>query len=92
MDRLGHSTIKVTYDRYGHLLDGHDDELLRRLGARWDAATEDAGSRTASVMTATRPKTRAKRGRRRESVVPYVSHARRSTGLGNDESPGPHCC
>ena len=28
---LGHSTIRVTSDRYGHLYDGHDDDLLDRL-------------------------------------------------------------
>jgi integrase len=39
MDRLGHSTIRVTYDRYGHLLDGHDDELVAKLEERWNTAT-----------------------------------------------------
>jgi len=31
---LGHSTIRVTSDRYAHLYAGHDDELLDRLDAR----------------------------------------------------------
>lgn len=31
MSRLGHSSIAVTIDRYGHLYDDHEDELLRGL-------------------------------------------------------------
>ena len=34
MDRLGHSSIRVTYDRYGHLFEGHDEDLLARLSER----------------------------------------------------------
>lgn len=30
-DRLGHASIRTTLDRYGHLFDGHDQELLERL-------------------------------------------------------------
>ncbi|CAN5743072.1 site-specific integrase [soil metagenome] len=30
-DRLGHASIRTTLDRYGHLFEGHDDELLDRL-------------------------------------------------------------
>jgi integrase len=26
-ERLGHSTIQLTFDRYGHLFEGHDDQL-----------------------------------------------------------------
>jgi hypothetical protein len=44
MDRLGHSTIRVTYDRYGHLLDGDDDELVAKLEERCNAASGN-GSR-----------------------------------------------
>ncbi len=32
--RLGHATIRTTLDRYAHLFDGHDSELLERLEAR----------------------------------------------------------
>ncbi len=32
---LGHSTIRVTSDRYGHLFEGHDEELLERLDERF---------------------------------------------------------
>ncbi|MBA3432158.1 MAG: site-specific integrase [Actinobacteria bacterium] len=31
--RLGHATIRTTLDRYGHLFEGHDDELLDKLDA-----------------------------------------------------------
>ena len=36
--RLGHSTIKMTLDRYGHLFPGLDDELADRLGDRLEIA------------------------------------------------------
>ncbi len=32
---LGHSTIRVTSDRYGHLFEGHDEALLERLDERF---------------------------------------------------------
>jgi integrase len=31
--RLGHATVRTTLDRYGHLFEGHDEELLERLDA-----------------------------------------------------------
>ena len=31
--RFGHSTISVTMDRYGHLMDGLDDQTADRLDA-----------------------------------------------------------
>ena len=34
--RLGHATIRTTLDRYGHLFEGHDQELLDRLDAFHD--------------------------------------------------------
>lgn len=30
-ERLGHSSITITLDRYGHLYEGHDEELLTKL-------------------------------------------------------------
>jgi integrase len=30
-ERLGHSTIQLTFDRYGHLFDGHDQQLREGL-------------------------------------------------------------
>ena len=32
-ERLGHSTIQLTFDRYGHLFEGHDEALLTALDA-----------------------------------------------------------
>ena len=31
--RLGHATIRTTLDRYGHLFEGHDEQLLEGLNA-----------------------------------------------------------
>ncbi len=33
--QLGHSTIVTTFDTYGHLFEGHLDELMDRLDTRW---------------------------------------------------------
>ncbi len=35
---LGHATIRVTSDRYGHLFEGHDEALLERLDERFREA------------------------------------------------------
>lgn len=35
MTILGHSTIRVTFDRYGHLFEGHDEELIQKLESRY---------------------------------------------------------
>lgn len=40
--QLGHSTIVTTFDTYGHLFEGHLDEVMEVLDARWRAATSDA--------------------------------------------------
>jgi hypothetical protein len=37
-DRLGHSTIQVTADRYGHLFPSLEEALTTRLGATYRAA------------------------------------------------------
>ena len=31
--RAGHTSVAFTLDRYGHLFEGHDDELRERLDA-----------------------------------------------------------
>ncbi len=36
--RLGHGSISVTMDRYGHLMDGLDDQIAVHLNARAEAA------------------------------------------------------
>ena len=33
--QLGHSTIVTTFDTYGHLFEGHLDEVMDRLDTRW---------------------------------------------------------
>ena len=35
-ERLGHASIRTTLDRYGHLFEGHDEELLEKLNALYD--------------------------------------------------------
>jgi hypothetical protein len=47
--RLGHSSITVTLDRYGHLLPGLDEALARRLD---DIGRDTSGRRTLSTMRA----------------------------------------
>ena len=37
-ERLGHSTIQLTFDRYGHLFEGHDAALLDTLDAAYAEA------------------------------------------------------
>lgn len=34
-ERLGHSTIRLTFDRYGHLLPSLDEQLVKGLDATW---------------------------------------------------------
>ena len=40
--RLGHGSISVTMGRYGHLMDGLDDQIAVRLDARAEAAASPA--------------------------------------------------
>jgi integrase len=42
--RLGHSSITVTLDRYGHLFDSLEETLAERLGALWEAPAEETAS------------------------------------------------
>lgn len=39
--KAGHSSIKVTYDRYGHLFPDYDDRTTRHLENLWDEAKAD---------------------------------------------------
>ena len=43
-ERLGHSTIQVTADRYGHLFPSLEEALTSRLSATYRAAVNDAPS------------------------------------------------
>ena len=40
--RLGHGSISVTMDRYGHLMDGLDDQIAAHLDARADSVAPPA--------------------------------------------------
>jgi integrase len=46
MERLGHASITTTMDRYGHLFEGHDAELIAGLDAAIAQAAAPAGSVT----------------------------------------------
>jgi integrase len=39
-ERLGHASIRTTLDRYGHLFEGHDAELLEQLDAMYNGGAE----------------------------------------------------
>jgi hypothetical protein len=39
--KAGHSSIKVTYDRYGHLFPDYDDRTTRHLESLWADPTPD---------------------------------------------------
>src|ERR687887_790618 len=47
---MGHSSIKITYDRYGHLLDGDETQAAERL----DAFLERFGGRRLPVRAGLR--------------------------------------
>lgn len=40
--KAGHASIKVTYDRYGHLFPDYDERATRHLEALWDESTTEA--------------------------------------------------
>jgi integrase len=44
---LGHSSIQLTYDKYGHLLPGNEDEAAELLNAYF--ARADSGARSAMI-------------------------------------------
>jgi hypothetical protein len=43
MERLGHSSIEVTLDRYGHLFPGLDESLADKLDATYRTAARSSG-------------------------------------------------
>ena len=49
-ERLGHSTIQLTFDRYGHLLPTLDERLREGLDATWRAADADETHGAAEVI------------------------------------------
>jgi integrase len=42
-DRLGHSSIAITMDRYGHLFPDHDEEMMTRLDDVYQQGQSDDG-------------------------------------------------
>jgi len=38
-ERLGHSSITVTFDVYGHLMPGMDESVAERLDEAWQRAS-----------------------------------------------------
>jgi len=54
MERLGHSSIQVTLDRYGHLLPGLDEALTDGLEATYRASLTARATTPESVVTALR--------------------------------------
>lgn len=58
--QLGHSTITTTFDTYGHLFEGHLDDVMDRLDARWrrvrsegDEGTAEEGGEVSELPRAT---------------------------------------
>jgi len=49
MRRLGHSSIKVTYDTYGHLLPEHEEALTERLDAIGRAARPTPSAKVVEI-------------------------------------------
>ncbi len=56
--RLGHSSITVTMDRYGHLMDGLDDEIAAHLDTRAAAAAPPPRPEARAPAEPTDPQTR----------------------------------
>ena len=52
---IGHGSISVTMDRYGHLMDGLDDQTAARLDARADSVAPPARPERAPGLPAGRP-------------------------------------
>ena len=48
---MGHSSIQVTYDRYGHLMPGGEEEAAQRL----DAYLDNHRSRLTGARTGAQP-------------------------------------
>ena len=43
-ERLGHSSITVTFDVYGHLMPGMDESVAERLDEAWQRASSDGSA------------------------------------------------
>lgn len=49
-ERLGHSSIAITMDRYGHLFSGHEDVITEGLEETFKAAAANGGLTAADVV------------------------------------------
>ena len=49
-ERMGHSTIRMTLDRYGHLLDGHDDEVVAAMANPFALLEAQRASQAGTVV------------------------------------------
>jgi integrase len=54
-ERLGHSTIRLTFDRYGHLLPSLDDRLREGLDRLWEEATHPVGALVSLPLSSEAP-------------------------------------
>jgi hypothetical protein len=52
-DMLGHSSIRITMDRYGHLYAKDKEALAAKIDAVYRTTTEDSPNRTTSEETDT---------------------------------------
>jgi integrase len=50
-ERLGHSTIKLTFDRYGHLLPSLDERLRDGLDQMWEQSRSGGATPLADVRS-----------------------------------------
>jgi hypothetical protein len=65
--RFGHSSIQVTYDRYGHLFPQMDEDIAENLDAAYRAARTSLSDR-APVLPLSRPA-----GSKPRSASPFAS-------------------
>ena len=73
-DRLGHSTIQLTFDRYGHLFEGHDERLRNGLDELYaEAAVSRSCHESIDVDVAAQPE--------REMVPVTRDFLERTTGF-----------
>ncbi len=54
-ERLGHSSIAITFDRYGHLFDGHEEPILTGLEETFQRAASEKRAEAAEAAGAVVP-------------------------------------
>lgn len=71
--RLGHASIKTTYDIYGHLFEGQDDAAANRLdGLMTETEQSDKGSRVEQRAEASRAQETRRRWDRTSAGSPQI--------------------